>query len=390
MKKLISVLIICIFTSSAFSVDLYSIANGDWNNGSVWSYTPNGPPCYCSPSSADNIIINHHINLTLHLINQGSNQNGITGVLTINAGASLTGNYDIDIRSSGTLIVCGTLDVRNVIFSNGSVVEVCSTGNLIINGTFENKNNSNTVTINGNMTVHGTFTNGNGGIVSGSGNLTLMSGPATNTGTTFGCTGMDPCTSYPCIVEPCTVLPIQLISFNATTKNKSVELEWATATEKNNDFFTVEKSIDGIEYIPVATYKGAGNSEYLLLYNATDNTPYPGISYYRLKQTDFDGKYTYSLPVAVRIQTSGSYQLIPNPSNGHNVVVVLPDNDATEIKVLINDITGRIVSERIVKPESGKKKSTFLLTQEKSLKEGIYLVNLTMGGESFIQKLIIN
>lgn len=389
MKKLISLLTVCIITTSAFSLDLFSIADGNWNSGSVWSYTPGGPPCNCTPSSADNITINHAIILTLNLTNVGSNQNGITGILTINAGGSLSGNYDVDIRSTGTLILCGTLNIRNMIFSNGSIVDVCSTGNLVINGTFENKNNSNTVNINGNMTVHGTFTNGNGGIIGGSGNLSLMTGPATNTGTTLGCTGIQPCVTYPCTVVPCSLLPIQLVSFNALLKNSHVELEWVTATERNNEFFTVERSIDGTEYEVIITRQGAGNSDMLIKYTAVDYSPVGGgISYYRLKQTDYDGKFTYSAPVAVNIHNKNNIQFIPNPAKGQNMVMVIPPSAYSEFSVVIRDVTGRALSERTEKLSSNTR-STHLLDSGNSLKEGIYMVSVALGDDIFTEKVII-
>ena len=375
---------------SSYSANLYSIADGNWNNGSVWSYTPGGPPCNCTPSSADNITINHNIILTMHLINQGSSQNGITGVLTINSGASLTGNYDVDIRSAGTLILCGTLSVRNVIFSNGSIINVCSSGELIVNGTFENKNNSNTVTIDGNMTVHGTYTNGNGGIISGSGNLTLMTGPASNTGTTLGCTGVDPCSTYPCVVTPCAILPIQLISFNAMVKNKTVELKWSTASEKNNDIFTVEKSEDGIEFTPVLVVRGAGNSETLLNYSATDISPSGGISYYRLKQTDFDGRFSYSSIVAVKNLQAIHYQIIPNPSNGKNIVFSVTAPGSMSINIIIRDLSGRVITEQIHHTQPDHRKSTFQLEEGSIPAEGIYTVSFNINGEIFTEKLIIS
>ena len=389
MKKLICLTPLLLFCIYSYCLDLYSIANGNWNSGSVWSLTPGGPPCYCTPSSADNITINHSINLTMHLINQGSAQNGITGVLTINSGGSLTGNYDIDIRSTGQLILCGTLDVRNVIFSNGSIVNVCPTGSLIVNGSFENKNNSNTVTINGSMTVYGSFINGNGGIISGSGQLTLMTGPASNTGTTFGCTGVSPCSSYPCTVTPCSILPIQLISFNAVAKNQTIELSWSTATEKNNDYFTVEKSTDGENYIVVLTQRGAGNSEHLIKYNAIDQYPLSGTSYYRLKQTDFDGQFSYSAPIAVKIQDENNFQLIPNPSNGHQVVLIIPTLDKSDLLLTIREVTGRVILENILSPEYGKTNSTFLLDPEKSMREGIYIVSITNKGTITTRKVVI-
>jgi predicted SpoU family rRNA methylase len=95
------------------------------------------------------------------------------------------------------------------------------------------------------------------------------------------------------------ILPVKLISFNATLANEKVNCTWETASEINNDYFTLEKSKDGRSFEAVGNVKGQGNSNRNIRYNYTDNNPFGGISYYRLKQTDFDGKYTYSTIVKV-------------------------------------------------------------------------------------------
>jgi hypothetical protein len=82
-------------------------------------------------------------------------------------------------------------------------------------------------------------------------------------------------------------LPIELLSFNAVPDDKEVRVNWSTASETDNDYFTVEKSKDGIEWRTVAIVDGAGNSNTQLDYETMDYDPYSGLSYYRLMQTDF-------------------------------------------------------------------------------------------------------
>ncbi|MFZ4798515.1 MAG: hypothetical protein ACOYMA_13545 [Bacteroidia bacterium] len=89
-------------------------------------------------------------------------------------------------------------------------------------------------------------------------------------------------------------LPVKLISFNVTLANEKVNCSWETASETNNDYFTIERSKDGNGFESLGNVKGQGNSNINTRYSYTDNNPFGGISYYRLKQTDFDGKYTYS------------------------------------------------------------------------------------------------
>ena len=90
------------------------------------------------------------------------------------------------------------------------------------------------------------------------------------------------------------ILPIELSFFNAIALEDKVELNWVTSSEKNNDFFTIEKSMNGSVWEVVSTLKGSGNSNQELSYSLYDYLPYQGDSYYRLKQTDFDGNFTYS------------------------------------------------------------------------------------------------
>ena len=97
------------------------------------------------------------------------------------------------------------------------------------------------------------------------------------------------------------ILPVELLSFSAERNNRYVDLSWITATEINNDYFTVERSLDGINFTVIGSMPGSGNSSIILNYKLIDSSPIENeISYYRLKQTDFDGAYSYSDIVSVK------------------------------------------------------------------------------------------
>ena len=83
-------------------------------------------------------------------------------------------------------------------------------------------------------------------------------------------------------------LPIELISFEATPNGDDVDVSWATASEINNDYFEVLRSSNGNEFESIVTIDGAGNSNEILNYEFEDDNPYPGVSYYKLKQIDFE------------------------------------------------------------------------------------------------------
>jgi len=137
-------------------------------------------------------------------------------------------------------------------------------------------------------------------------------------------------------------LPVELLDFSAKCNVASVTLSWSTATETNNDYFTIEKSINAEDWVPVGIVDGAGSSNELISYEFEDAEPMSGTSYYRLKQTDFDGKYEYFGPVTVNCN-EGANGIIayPNPAQD-NVLVVGSQNVAADIYLC--DLTGRVIS----------------------------------------------
>jgi hypothetical protein len=118
-----------------------------------------------------------------------------------------------------------------------------------------------------------------------------------------------------CAGSPGIVLPIELMGFSAEPKDSYVQLNWITAAEINNDYFNVERSIDGVNYISIRRIDASGNSTQTLNYSAIDDSPLVGVSYYRLKQTDYDGETSYSDIVAVSFNRSNNLilKIYPNP-----------------------------------------------------------------------------
>ncbi len=113
-----------------------------------------------------------------------------------------------------------------------------------------------------------------------------------------------------------TPLPIELLSFEAQQSGNEVKLNWATATELNNDFFTVERLNDADGFDVVLTHPGKGTTNEVSRYEVFDRSPRVGKNYYRLKQTDFDGQYSYSDIVMVEFASVGELlKVYPNPSN---------------------------------------------------------------------------
>ena len=114
-------------------------------------------------------------------------------------------------------------------------------------------------------------------------------------------------------------LPVTLVSFTAETAASAVQLNWTTATQINNEYFSVERSADGINWSVIKTVKGAGNSSALINYSCTDANPVAGTSLYRLKQTDTDGKFTYSDNRSVKFNGTSTISVFPVPNAGNTI-----------------------------------------------------------------------
>jgi hypothetical protein len=104
---------------------------------------------------------------------------------------------------------------------------------------------------------------------------------------------------------PPTPLPIELLNFEGECAGNSIKLHWTTASELNNDYFTIERSTDGINFSEIGHVDGAGNSDQRLNYSFTDHTFVSNENYYRLKQTDFNGQFSYSKIIVIGNQDCG-------------------------------------------------------------------------------------
>ncbi len=184
------------------------------------------------------------------------------------------------------------------------------------------------------------------------------------------------------------VLPIQLLSFAATLDNASnqVNLQWSTATETNNAFFTIERSTDGESYSTLLTEKGAGNSIQAKNYSAIDPEILGGNVYYRLKQTDFDGHFTYSYIVVVNEQDATYTRVYPDPATS-DVTVAYSSSEAGQDIINIYDCAGRQVASRTIYSPAGNVYNA--LFNISTLSAGMYIVQVTtVNGRVIVKKFV--
>ncbi|GIR57465.1 MAG: hypothetical protein CM15mP65_00460 [Crocinitomicaceae bacterium] len=113
-------------------------------------------------------------------------------------------------------------------------------------------------------------------------------------------------------------LPIDLVSFAGECVNNTTELEFVVASQVNNDYYTIERSVDGNEWSEVGIIDGEGNTSTQMTYKWIDVSPTNGVNYYRLSQTDFDGTSETFAPIAITCETApvDGYSVYPNPANG--------------------------------------------------------------------------
>lgn len=172
-----------------------------------------------------------------------------------------------------------------------------------------------------------------------------------------------------------TTLPIELISFNAKRIDDLVKLNWQTASEKNNDYFTLERSTDGINFEEFKRLKGAGNSYEIKNYNADDEKPSNELSYYRLKQTDYNGRFKYSDIVSVDADNSKANisHIAPNPTTSDiNFDFYTPVKG--ELIYEVTDLTGRAIISKSEMMEAGNTKVSADLDE---IPDGIYFLKVS-------------
>ncbi len=185
-------------------------------------------------------------------------------------------------------------------------------------------------------------------------------------------------------------LPVHFLSLNASAKSGNVYVVWTTASENNNKGFEVERSVDGNTFERAGFVKG-NNKNSVSNYTFMDAQAFVKTNqstlYYRLKQVDLDGKFSYSNKVKVteKATTSNVLAVYPNPFNTDLNMNVFAESNA-EISLTITDIQGRVVATQ--KATLVKGMNVVTIDAALSLQKGIYLVQTTVNGEVSTTKII--
>ena len=187
---------------------------------------------------------------------------------------------------------------------------------------------------------------------------------------TFGSTDLE--------VNP---LPVEIVDFTGRQDGNSVVLEWITLSEKDNDYFEIERSTDGENFVTLGRADGAGNSTIRLDYSFADNEPVQGRAYYRLSQVDYDGTRSYADRLVSVAYTAGSdicLTIVPNPTRGQFNVLVTGAADGV-VKLLTQ--SGKLI--RIVDIQNVTESIDI-----SDLPNGIYILQY-QSGENVVHERIV-
>ena len=233
----------------------------------------------------------------------------------------------------------------------------------------------------------GTFTNNRNA-------STTFRAPTVNA-TTSGvitCNVVDNCSRQNFISRPITIystLPISLKSFNGKFKEDKVELNWIVASEVNNDYFSLERSFDGVNYTEIGRVAGSKNNVTDKRYDFIDYSPGENKNYYRLKQTDFDGNSQTFDPIFIKGFTYGINKsktvYLPNPFTDKFSIDYYSDISGT-IDFMLMDRSGNIVRKQSISCKQGL--NNFQFNDMAELSQGIYYAVFNRNDEREIIRLL--
>lgn len=283
----------------------------------------------------------------------------INGSFIVEGSVNINNNGNVGIETSGTFEVGG-----DFVGNNNTSLDVDEGGEVNIGGDFIGGNNT-FANVDGIVNIGNDIDVGNNSTLVGDGTVSIggeCRGPATF------CTG---------------VLPIELLFFTAQVSNDVVNFQWATASEENFDFFTLERSVDAENYEVVDHIGGNGWSKNIVNYKFADKNPLQGRSYYRLKSTDFDGSSEYHSPVMVSVGgIDKDMTLLSNPVSTNLIRFQLNFRPEEHVEVAIRNTSGRVIYKATLKPGLSR------YTINEVLRSGMYILEVKAANKRFLSRLV--
>ncbi len=338
----------------------------------------NGQCTFGAPNCTSNTANNSNVNFNALSWTGGS----------CPTGSAYTGNLRLDPGANGSITVTAnytiTGDFRIITSGSGSTITIPLGVTFRVTGNLGDcSNNTTTYVVNGTLIVDDFISGNNNNDFSGTGSITaggLNFGNNTDCPTPCNIVwDVSVCNASP--VSFCT-LPIKLLFFKAVVSRNIVHLRWATESEENFDFFTVEKSTDGKNFYSVNDIPGHGNSTERHDYAFTDEHPLIGKSYYRLRETDFDGLVVFHQIVSVDFSGERSVSIYPVPVSNGILNIRLNFSVKQESRITINDTAGLVLQSFVSPAEQ--------IAVPVNLKPGIYFLTFTNGDFRTTKRFLVN
>ncbi len=178
------------------------------------------------------------------------------------------------------------------------------------------------------------------------------------------------------VVDSVVIVPINLTTFTGSKIEKNVQLNWATATEKNNSHFDIQRSNDGINFENITKVIGKGNSSSINNYSYTDiNVPSNNL-YYRLQQVDVNGKATLSAVILIKYDIKVNFELsvYPNPVANHTAIITLKNAPIAQYSVSVKSIKGETIFTKTINQNAVNGSVEMQLPT--SIAKGLYVLNV--------------
>lgn len=286
------------------------------------------------------------------------------------------GSGDVTINRNGRLAVFGNVTDSG---GGGSFIQVNNGGQAYVHGNITYSGGGSSIQNNNTTSPYGLYVNGTATSSGGGGSVTA------NMGDQQTMLNTNPDFFTWVASQPSSPMPVTLLYFQVEKIEKnSIHLAWATSMEQDFDYFEIERSTNGQDFISIGMKSGAGyNTETIQRYSFSDSNPFVGSNYYRLKAVDLDGSFEYFNIVFAQIKSDKLLSIYPNPSDGRRVTTQLnfePEHDA---KIQVSDLTGTVVAEVIV---SGIEIDVEFSTQ---LKPGIYIISYFSAGFKHTERMLV-
>ncbi|MEL6676872.1 MAG: T9SS type A sorting domain-containing protein [Bacteroidota bacterium] len=397
----------------------YSIADGDFFLGSTWSTSPGGSPAALPPGPNDYAVIDHNIfkNVVPYYTYFGDILIKENGTLNISSGDGITDPYVFAgdyFEVQGTLITSSDFDHQRAYTDDNGILIVGKKANLFIGDDLRLGGHGQTILDNAacgdgfaidDLYFVGTNTQicGNGRFVVPDEIRSWLDDGTEIYGTTRSaqiasqmCAGFTLYGSQQnCADEipeitgtgPFT-FPVEYESLSAAPGKTGVMVTWVTSQERNNDYFSLERSMDGSSFSEIQVIDGLGNSNVSNTYQFLDKAPLSGKVYYRLRQTDFNGGFEYSPIIEAFVEVGQvALSIAPNPIVDGAIQLSLPGlANAKTVNIQLLDMQGKLLQQT---NHTFEKSTDLRLDWGSSLKPGIYFLKIETGSALLTERVMV-